>query len=230
MPESRRRRTRRPRVKVHYFYRVPNHGLYVDISDPHYREDGSFKVLADEKNNADDDNKAPGKTIYVFGTTNNENPGYDNNIPYIIKGDRMLNVTASCQPERGWRVIANAHCECPYCGTKLTKRSKADEDNPDAIQVEEQDGKKLLKFRFAADFISRLIAPSTLDLMTEAKPKRKGKISLHKGQQYISFVDSRQTAAQSTIKQNLEEERLWVYGTIITEFCRKDTAGTRTKE
>ena len=265
------------RVKVHYFYRVPNHGLYVDISDPHYKEDGSFKVLADEKSNADDDNKAPllemlrckhcgeylaiaeekevddgigyqpitmddsdmfdldneeasGKTIYVFGTTNNENPGYDNNIPYIIKGDRMLNVTASCQPERGWRVIANAHCECPYCGTKLTKRSKADEDNPDAIQVEEQDGKKLLKFRFAADFISRLIAPSTLDLMTEAKPKRKGKISLHKGQQYISFVDSRQTAAQSTIKQNLEEERLWVYGTIFHELCRMATAGTMTKE
>ena len=34
------------RVKVHYFYRVPNHGLYVDLTDPHYREDGSFKIFA----------------------------------------------------------------------------------------------------------------------------------------------------------------------------------------
>lgn len=32
------------RVKVHYFYRVPNHGLFVDISDPHYKTDGSFKI------------------------------------------------------------------------------------------------------------------------------------------------------------------------------------------
>ena len=35
------------RVKVHYFYRVPNHGLFVDISDPHYKEDGSFKIYTE---------------------------------------------------------------------------------------------------------------------------------------------------------------------------------------
>lgn len=66
--------------------------------------------------------------------------------------------------------------------------------------------------------------------MTEAKPKDEKKIFLHKGQQYISFVDSRQMAARSTIKQNLEEERLWVYGTIFHELCRMATAGSMTKE
>jgi len=266
------------RVKVHYFYRVPNHGLYIDLTDPHYQEDGSFKIYIENKLEQDDGDQSPllemsrckhcgeylaiaeevklddgsigyqpitmddsdmfdldstentGKTYYVFGTTNNEGDEYDNNIPYIIKGNRMLNVTAGNPAPHGWRVIANAQCQCPYCGTKLTKQSKQDEENPDAVQLDEEDMKKLQKFRVASDFISRLIAPSTLDLMTEAKPKDESKVSLHKGQQYISFVDSRQTAARSTIKQNLEEERLWVYGTIFHELCRMATAGNMTVE
>lgn len=265
------------RVKVHYFYRVPNHGLYVDLADSHYTEDGSFRVYLENKSGQRSKDDAPllemsrckhcgeyvaiaeevkyddgigyqpismddsdmfdldntedtGKTLYVFGTTKNENAEYDNNIPYIIKGNRLLNVTASNPAPKGWRIIANAHCQCPYCGTKLTKQAKQDEDNADVIQTDEEDAKKLQKFRVAPDFISRLIAPSTLDLMTEGKPKDESKIYLHKGQQYISFVDSRQMAARSTIKQNLEEERLWVYGTLYHELCRMATAGSMTKE
>jgi DEAD/DEAH box helicase domain-containing protein len=265
------------RVKVHYFYRVPNHGLYVDLADSHYAEDGSFCVYLENKSGQRSDDYAPllemsrckhcgeylaiaeevkyddgigyqpitmddsdmfdldnteytGKTLYVFGTTKSENAEYDNNIPYIIKGNRLLNVTASNPAPKGWRIIANAHCQCPYCGTKLTKQAKQDEDNADVIQTDEEDAKKLQKFRVAPDFISRLIAPSTLDLMTEGKPKDESKIYLHKGQQYISFVDSRQMAARSTIKQNLEEERLWVYGTLYHELCRMATAGSMTKE
>ena len=265
------------RVKVHYFYRVPNHGLYVDLADSHYTEDGSFRVYLENKSGQRSKDDAPllemsrckhcgeyvaiaeevkyddgigyqpitmddsdmfdldntedtGKTLYVFGTTKSENAEYDNNIPYIIKGNRLLNVTASNPAPKGWRIIANAHCQCPYCGTKLTKQTKQDEDNSDVIQTDEEDAKKLQKFRVAPDFISRLIAPSTLDLMTEGKPKDESKIYLHKGQQYISFVDSRQMAARSTIKQNLEEERLWVYGTLYHELCRMATAGSMTKE
>ena len=265
------------RVKVHYFYRVPNHGLYVDLADSHYTEDGSFRVYLENKSGQRSKDDAPllemsrckhcgeyvaiaeevkyddgigyqpitmddsdmfdldntedtGKTLYVFGTTKSENAEYDNNIPYIIKGNRLLNVTASNPAPKGWRIIANAHCQCPYCGTKLTKQAKQDEDNADVIQTDEEDAKKLQKFRVAPDFISRLIAPSTLDLMTEGKPKDESKIYLHKGQQYISFVDSRQMAARSTIKQNLEEERLWVYGTLYQELCRMATAGSMTKE
>ena len=253
------------RVKVHYFYRVPNHGLYVDLADSHYTEDGSFRVYLENKSGQRSKDDAPllemsrckhcgeyvaiaeevkyddgigyqpitmddsdmfnldntedtGKTLYVFGTTKSENAEYDNNIPYIIKGNRLLNVTASNPAPKGWRIIANAHCQCPYCGTKLTKQTKQDEDNSDVIQTDEEDAKKLQKFRVAPDFISRLIAPSTLDLMTDGKPKDESKIYLHKGQQYISFVDSRQMAARSTIKQNLEEERLWVYGTLYHEL------------
>lgn len=266
------------RVKVHYFYRVPNHGLFVDIADPHYKEDGSFKIYTEDKPFSDAPHAAPllelsrckhcgeyvaiaeekkmddgsiayqpitmddsdmfdledtentSKTLYVFGTSNSKDTKFDNNVPYIIKGNRMLNVTAGNQVGPGWHVIANAQCQCPYCGTKLTKTSKKDEDNPDQVQTDEEDGKKLQKFRVAADFVSRLIAPSTLNLMTEGKPKDPNKIYLHKGQQYISFVDSRQMAARSTIMQNLEEERLWVYGTIFHELSRMATAGKMTLE
>lgn len=265
------------RVKVHYFYRVPNHGLYVDISDPHYREDGSFRIFTEDRLEKKDD-EAPllemsrckhcgeyvaiaeevklddgaigyqpltmddsdmfdldvaeetGKTFYVFGTTESDDPGFDNNIPYIIEGNKMRNVTAGNPAPRGWKVIANTQCQCPYCGTKLTKQSKQDEDNPDAVQLDEEDMKKLQKFRVAPDFVSRLISPSTLDLMTEGKPKNNKKIALHNGQQFISFVDSRQMAARATIKQNLEEERLWVYGTIFHELCRMATSGSMTRE
>lgn len=260
------------RVKVHFFYRVPNQGLFVDISDPHYKTDGSFKIYTENKTLSEDGYEAPllemsrckhcgeyvaiaeevkmddgsiayqpitmddsdmfdldetentSKTYYVFGISNSQDTEYDNNVPYIIKGNRMENVTALNPVGLGWHVIANVHCQCPYCGTKLTKTSKQDEDNPDLIQTDEEDMKKLQKFRIAADFVSRLISPSTLDLMTEAKPKREAKIALHNGQQFISFVDSRQMAARSTIKQNLEEERLWVYGTIFHELCRMATA------
>jgi len=130
------------RVKVHYFYRVPNHGLYVDLEDSHYTEDGSFRVYLENKSGQRSKDDAPllemsrckhcgeyvaiaeevkyddgigyqpitmddsdmfdldntedtGKTLYVFGTTKSENAEYDNNIPYIIKGNRLLNVTAS---------------------------------------------------------------------------------------------------------------------------------------
>ena len=139
-------------------------------------------------------------------------------------------VTAVNQAPAGWRIIANTHCQCPYCGVKLTKQADQDEENPDAIQLDEEDGKKLQKFRIAADFVSRLIAPSTLELMTKASPKDPQKVSLHSGQQFISFVDSRQMAARSTIKQNLEEERQWVYGTIFHELCRLANASAMTKE
>ena len=178
------------RVKVHYFYRVPNHGLYVDLADSHYTEDGSFRVYLENKSGQRSKDDAPllemsrckhcgeyvaiaeevkyddgigyqsitmddsdmfdldntedtGKTLYVFGTTKSENAEYDNNIPYIIKGNRLLNVTASNPAPKGWRIIANAHCQCPYCGTKLTKQAKQDEDNADVIQTDEEDAKKL---------------------------------------------------------------------------------------
>ena len=256
------------RIKVHYFYRVPNQGLYVDLT---IHNDGSFKIYTENRPDAGHNGNAPlielsrckhcgeyvaiaevnfanstyqpitmddsdmfdlddtentAKKYLIFGMSEEPVMPGDNNAPYILKGNEFHE---GIEPGK-WHVIGNTQCSCPYCGSKLTKQSKMDEDNPDIIQNDEQDNKKLQKFRVAADFISRKIAPSTLDLMTKGKPKDKSKIALHEGQQYLSFVDSRQTAARSTIKQNLEQERLWVYSTIYHELCKLSSVGLSKEE
>lgn len=144
------------RVKVHYFYRVPNHGLYVDLADSHYTEDGSFRVYLENKSGQRSKDDAPllemsrckhcgeyvaiaeevkyddgigyqpitmddsdmfdldntedtGKTLYVFGTTKSENAEYDNNIPYIIKGNKQ---TAECYSKQSGAKRLENHCKC----------------------------------------------------------------------------------------------------------------------
>ena len=79
---------------------------------------------------------------------------------------------------------------------------------------------RLSKFRLSADFIARIIAPTTLDQL-DKYADNSDNIILHNGQQYISFVDSRQAAAKTTLKQNLDQERLWFYSTIYHELCRR---------
>lgn len=255
------------RVKVHYFYRVPNHGLFVDISQ---HQGGSFRIYTENLPDAGRDGSAPllemsrckhcgeylavaevnysdstfqpitmddsdmfdledeeanQNKLLIFGLSNEDVHAGDNNAPFIIRGNHVTEYAGIGSNVHDWHVIANTQCSCPYCGTKLTKRSRADEENPDIILPDEQDAKKLQKFRVAPDFVSRLIAPSTLSLMTEAKPKDPNRIALHKGQQYISFVDSRLKAAETTISQNIEEEKQWVYATIFHELCRRQAHG-----
>jgi DEAD/DEAH box helicase domain-containing protein len=256
------------RVKVHYFYRVPNHGLYVDITQ---HEDGSFKVYTENRPDAGkngkapllemsrckhcgeylavaevnyaegtflpitmddsdmfdlDDNEETKKKHLIFGMSNEKTERGENNAPFIIHGDKFEQVTSSVDYSSDkWHVVGNTQCSCPYCGAKLTKNTKANDDKLEVVAIEEQDNKKLQKFRVAADFISRIIAPSTLELMKEEEPKDNKKKCLHRGQQYMSFVDSRQMAARSTIKQNLEEESLWVYSTIFHELSKRKTNG-----
>jgi hypothetical protein len=53
------------------------------------------------------------RTLYVFGTTNSNVPRYDNNIPYIVKGNRLLNIQQAILLQKAGRLlqmlIANAH-------------------------------------------------------------------------------------------------------------------------
>lgn len=73
-----------------------------------------------------------------------------------------------------------------------------------------------------------MMAPSILDQLDKGESTTGG-IVLHDGQQYISFVDSRQAAAKATLKQNLEQERMWLYSTIYHEMCCRKANGI-TKE
>lgn len=247
------------RVKVHYFYRVPNQGLFVNVSE---FSDGAFKIYTENRPDSGQNGKTPllelsrckhcgeyiavaettnfgdqfkpitmddsdmfdlevteetKKNFVIFGLSDKDTSMGDGNVAYRIEGDKLIPGGIEYRRDRqaGWHVIGNHNCCCPHCGTKLTKTPKSEEANPDGVVNSEEDRKKLQKFRIPADLVSRLIAPSTLDLMTKQKPKGKHKLAMHDGQQYISFVDSRQNAARATIKQNLEEERLWVYSIIF---------------
>lgn len=110
----------------------------------------------------------------------------------------------------GWNIVMNTKGKCPHCHNALlgndTKNNGSDDDN---LELD----KHASTFRVQAPFISRVLAPSILPHLkvAEENPAEKP----HKGQQYISFVDSRQAAAKSTLQQNLEEERLWVYSRLF---------------
>lgn len=242
------------RIKVHYFFRVPNSGLYVRLSE---KGDGCFKIYTNQDVNAPQGGDAPllelnrckrcgefiaiarvetGSKTYapksslesdMFDLEPEDNSGYENRIFSLVKngeikpgdgnqgvsiiGDQYQLSLDLFDKKDGWEVVMNTQDACPCCGTKLTKHSddSSDEIEHDGIP-DDEDPHKLIRFRVPSDLISRWIAPEILDQVVESKEPR-----LHRGQQYISFVDSRQAAAQSTLKQNVENERLWVYTTIF---------------
>ncbi|MBD5427331.1 MAG: DEAD/DEAH box helicase, partial [Treponema sp.] len=248
------------KVKVHFFFRVPNNGLFVKLSE---LEGGSFKIYT-EKPTDDQSQEAPlielsrckhcgeyvaiaqinkrdssyGPIImddsdmfelepneeeqsdkFIFAVTDKKLQAGDNNCGFKIIGDKFIEAPGSMNDDGGWRIIANTQNRCPHCRTKLTK-TIGEAESEDSI--EEEDGKKLQKFRFSADLISRIIAPEILDQLAEAD-NTSG--LLHKGQQYISFVDSRQGAARGSLGQNLEQERIWVYSRIFHALNEKAATG-----
>lgn len=142
----------------------------------------------------------------VIGLSNDANQKGDNLVKVRLLGDKLM----PYKPKPGeWHMVVNTKCHCTYCNSKLTRNSQTEDDN---ITEEDLKRSSLQKFRLSADFVSRMLAPSVLDQLLK-KNSSKG-ITMHDGQQYISFADSRQMAARATLHQNMEQERLWVYTTI----------------
>lgn len=268
------------KLKVHYFYRVPNNGLFVRLNE---FSDGSFKIYTEnaigkrtnnERNalteeapllelsrckhcgeyvalamvdtkewtyesiTTDDSDMfdlveksedESDKKYAIFGLSNSKNIKGDNNVIFrILAGARLQPLTpAEAENDLDWHLVGNTQCCCPYCNAKQTRRQDTDKEMEGDANGNMEDN-RLQKFRLSADFISRILAPSILDQLDKGKSKTDG-IVLHNGQQYISFVDSRQAAAKATLKQNLEQERMWFYSTIYHELCRRKANGL-TKE
>lgn len=246
------------KAKLHLFYRVPNNGLKVQLTDS---ENGVFKIkttipLDDEstpylelarcqhcgeyfavaessENPADeyhavqkdlddifspDSNKDPGQNIIFSLTKKTEVEG--GNKLFSIKGNKIFENT-SVQDANGWRIIGNVHNRCPHCNTALMEKEKKDAAN-DKDQEESRStdlSENVTTFRLSAAFISRVLAPTILPELSPDKNNPDNKP--HKGQQYISFVDSRQTAARSTMQQNLEEERMWILSRVFHKLCEE---------
>ncbi len=269
------------KLKVHYFYRVPNNGLFVRLNE---HSDGSFKIytentignkIGENKANTteegtpllelsrckncgeyvavamvdindwtyealmsddsdmfdlvDTEDEKSTKKYAIFGLTNQSNTKGDNNVQFrILPGAKLLPLTqAEASSGGNWRLVGNTQCCCPYCNTKQTRRSDIDKQADGDANGNMEDN-RLQKFRLSADFISRMLAPSILDQLGKGKSKNPDSM-LHEGQQYISFVDSRQAAAKATLKQNLEQERMWFYSTVYHELCKRQAHGL-TKE
>lgn len=116
----------------------------------------------------------------------------------------------------GWSVIANVKKCCPHChslviGHNDTGKSKKQENNN---KLENEINEHVISFRMSAPFISRVLTPSCLQQMRKSRDNS----CPHHGQQFISFVDSRQAAARSTMQQNIDQERLWVYSRLFNEL------------
>ena len=247
------------KCKVHYFYRVPNNGIYVRLNES---QDGAFKIytqkpieqeegklpllelcrckhcgeflavgMLDKKDGLlypvesddsdmfdlgveDDDDSEIKQTVFALSKMPVKDD--DHTGSYDIDGLQVIPSNALTYRANDWHLIGNGYRECPCCRKKLTKYSSTKEkENSDAEDSIED--MRLLKLRLSSEFISRILATTTLDQLDVATSKNS--ITLHSGQQYMSFVDSRQAAAKSTLNQNLEQERLWFYTTIYHKLC-----------
>lgn len=94
--------------------------------------------------------------------------------------------------------------ECPCCGaTTAFKKSP------------------IKSFHMSADFLGRLITPLLLQQSSKHKDAETNPDLPSEGRKFITFVDSRQGAAQNTLKQNIETEDVWVTGVLYRELFKK---------
>lgn len=258
------------KCKVHYFYRVPNNGMYVRLDE---FQNGAFKVYTQKPIEQEEDKlpllelcrcrhcgeflavgmlEKPDGKLYpmessdtdmfdlggddndddteikqtVFALSNTPVTDDDHTGSYDIEGLNVKPSTAKSYCPTEWHIIGNEYRECPCCRKKLTQYGNTKDKKKEESDAEETvEDMRLVKLRLSSEFISRVLAPSTLDQLDEATSQNS--ITLHSGQQFLSFVDSRQAAAKSTMNQNLEQERLWFYTTIYHELCRRNIGYTK---
>lgn len=272
------------RIRVHFFFRVPNSGLYVNLN---HQDGGSFEVVShnyySDKGDAteplielercnncgeylaiaevegngsekffkpiessdndmfslEENQPVSDKQKYVFALSTNDPTRRDSNILVAVKGPQFFTGSKAkaieeCRVRQvadfpRWRTVANVKCCCPACGTKLTHSQTGQVADFERggfreVMTEDEDVKKIRRFRISSDFMSRLITPEMLDQTMKFDPED---CALHEGQHFISFVDSREKAAIASLRQNLEEERIWLYSSIYKELIRLKTDENR---
>jgi len=189
-------------------------GEFVAIGESVTGEPDKYKATSSSDNDLFDFESSKRGTKLIFSYTDRAiNPKDSNGNVSVEINDGLIKEDTSGGGVR-WRIVQNVQKCCPCCGERILGRSEDDdEENNDTNEV----ANGVRSFRVSGSFVSRTLAPSILDnMMSSQSPDRP-----HKGQQYISFVDSRQGAAQSTMQQNLEEERLWIYSRIFHELNKR---------
>ncbi|MCC8037177.1 MAG: DEAD/DEAH box helicase [Bacteroidales bacterium] len=188
-------------------YRCSNCGEYLAVGE--LKTPSQFQKVSGADTDIFDREGRHGKIIFGLEKDKAPQPG-DENVPVKVDGDRFN--TTSFVPGQ-WNIMANMKSHCPHCGQSFTRK-----DQEEGALA----GKKIRPLRISADFASRIISYPLLSQAVEAEKKQGQPFQ---GRKYLSFVDSRQSAAQSTLKQNLECERRWVYSTIYNELNRMAANG-----
>lgn len=245
------------KAKVHFFYRVPNNGLRIQLDDS---KDGVFNIkstipidanetpflelfrcehcgeylaVAETVPNSAHKYRAMTQSasdIFEFDTiqaksdkmllalTNKEPSEQDGNI--YLRIDRDEYFVEDIKVPNGWNIVNNTKKSCPHCQVRIIGKDNDKDNKDDQEDTSEEIAEKATNFRMPAAFISRILAPSILPQLRKSKGGNP-----HDGQQYISFVDSRQGAARATMQQNIEQERLWVYSRVFNELSRRKKEG-----
>lgn len=239
------------KAKVHFFVRVPSSGLRVQLDDinadntfkiktfvpalnngaPYLelmrcKSCGEYFAVADSPksnqnkykacSNADvdifSDVQPDGvrKVFFTYSDRTIDPSDKTGTITVDVVGD---NVKVNTTTTSGWRLLENIQRRCPCCGQALTSK-EADQDDDSYADMQ-----NAFVFRASGQFISKQIAPSILDNLMI--PDNVSDEMPHKGQQFISFVDSRQTSAKSTLQQNIEQERLWINSRIYHKLIER---------
>ena len=254
------------KAKVHFFYRVPNNGLYVRLTE---QRNGAFVIhhqnalkangeeapmlelcrcqkcgeyiipafldtrhntysplLGDDSDMFDlqpleSDAETDQKLVLLALATDRIARG-DGNASLQTEGNTLLECGTAASQKSDWRLIGNTQYCCPHCNARLTHQG--DDENLT------QETFSLLRFRVSTELIARTLAPSILEQVEPLPPEHLQPDILHDGQQFLSFVDSRQAAAKATLNQNLQQERMWVNSTIFHELCRRKAEEQTTQE
>lgn len=194
-------------------------GEYIAIGEISDDAVGYYWASPDtDDDNLFDMNADSSKKVY-FGIVRGEVFPSDGNICITVDENKYK---SGDTPTDDWYIVANTNKQCPHCSAKLIPTKGNNDHNED--ETDDNTQFKVSRLRISGEFISRLLAPSLLNQMQPAKRKdENGDIQidsskLHFGQQYISFVDSRQAAAKGTFNQNVEVEREWVFSRIYHTF------------
>ena len=94
--------------------------------------------------------------------------------------------------------LLSAEAKCPCCGAK------------------EKDGAERILLSFNTSSVTTM--QSMTPVLLDSASKTNNSSNPHYGQQFISFADSRKSAARPSLMQNLATEELWVIATILKEL------------
>ena len=199
-------------------------GEYIAIGQNSDKSGDRYAARKIDMNNVFDSSFSSRKSL-IFGLLDKTNPKVEGNVPVSISQDTY---TYEAFKEGVWNVVLNINRHCPYCDANLIQKNKVEEVFTDENSENEEhlaanievDSSKVQMFNLSADFISHVISPVILDSLKEAEPDEQSTLP-HRGQQFISFVDSRQAAARSTLTANIEQERLWIESKIFHLLCKQ---------